>query len=114
MQPAPARRADAARKGETGNTAPSPVRILVQTYTHLVPGEARPDKLKFLRNTIATQVLKTTYNKSTDFMQAYDDLFAVPGRQCFFLYDHAATPVGDDVADDAIPLLWYRWTGDKL
>lgn len=114
MQSAAASRADAARGAEKVVTALSPVRVLVQTYTHLVPGEARPHKLEFLRDTIAGRVLKTKHNRSTAHMHVYDDMFAIPGRQCFFLYDYAAAPVGDDVADDDIPLLWYRWTGEQL
>ncbi|KAG8166814.1 hypothetical protein KVR01_002503 [Diaporthe batatas] len=114
MQSAAATRADAARKGETADTTHSPVRVLVQTYTHLVPGEARPDKLEFLRKTIAKRVLKMRHNKSTAYMHVYDDLFAIPGRQCFFLYDYASTPIGDDIVDDEIPILWYRWSGDKM
>lgn len=63
---------------------------------------------------ISEDILKTEFTIGRDRIMAYNDWFAVPGRQCFFLYDHASKPVGDDVADDDIPLLWYRWSGENL
>lgn len=101
---------EAAAKG----AAPSPVRILVQTQTHLVPGDGWLGKMGAMKRAVARHVLNADFDKKKDNMIVYNDLFAVPGERCFFLYDHASSPVGDDVADHDIPLLWYRWTGEQL
>lgn len=99
---------------EAKDAAPSPVRVLVQTRTHLVPGEGWQRKMAGMRNTIARHILNTDFNMDKDRMEVYNDVFAAPGYRCFFLFDHASSPVADRVADDAIPLLWYRWTGEQL
>lgn len=99
---------------EAQDAAPSPVRILVQTQTHLVPGESGTEKEETVERSIRKNVLKNKYSKRNDRLYLYNDYFAVPGYHCFFLYDHALSPVGDDVTDDEIPLLWYRWSGKEL
>ncbi|PGH23180.1 hypothetical protein AJ80_02710 [Polytolypa hystricis UAMH7299] len=69
-----------------------PIRILVQTLTHLVPGNGNTDRIMFILN-----------------RSAYNDQFASNSRRCFFLLD-----AGQSSNDDDVPVLSYEWTGESL
>ncbi|KAK2589910.1 hypothetical protein QQS21_012412 [Conoideocrella luteorostrata] len=89
----------------------TPVRILVITATHLVPGDGYLGKTNFIRNVISQQ----HWNRASDFRRdrftSYNAQFGFDNRTCYFLVDHGENPGGND---DDIPVLWYRWTGDSL
>lgn len=94
------------RKAPTG-----PVRILVTTATHLVPGDGYEWKLIFITNQICQYHWARDYDPSIDRWTSYGAQFGYDNRKCYILLDH-----GNDAPenDDDIPILWYRWTGDSL
>ena len=48
---------------------------------------------------------------SRDRFEAYIAEFGYDNRACYFLVDHGQCPDGND---DAVPILWYQWTGETL
>ncbi|KAE8146783.1 hypothetical protein BDV25DRAFT_169609 [Aspergillus avenaceus] len=95
---------------------PCPVRILVQTLTHLVPSDIPntdrdPYNIKFF--SMLDRICR--YHWNCDFAPeihrcaSYGDDFAYNNRFCFFLIDYGTTSNDDDV-----PILCYEWTGQDL
>lgn len=88
----------------------APVRILVSTATHLVPGDGFLERTEFISNAISQHHWKCDMDWKADrFMSYYAD-FAYDNRTCYFVVDHGRIP-SEDVP---VPILWYRWTGDSL
>lgn len=87
----------------------TPVRVLVQTLTHLVPGETGPSRYAFIQNRICQDFWGREFEAPTFRFASYGDSFALDNRRCFFLVDHGEA---DDAA--AVPVLSYEWTGDEL
>jgi hypothetical protein len=95
------------------NTDTGKVRILLQTVTHLVPGNDREGKLHFIRNLTARRQWKRLFDWDQERMWPYHDDFGLDNIKCFFLIDHRGH--NHDTTDDQQALvLWYRWTGDFL
>ncbi|KAK3935336.1 hypothetical protein QBC46DRAFT_218836, partial [Diplogelasinospora grovesii] len=88
-----------------------PVRILVSTATHLVPGDGYFERTAFIANLISRHHWNRGMEWRRDRFQAYNADFGYDNRVCHFLIDHGESPDGDD---DAVPILWYRWTGESL
>lgn len=86
-----------------------PVRLLVQTLTHLVPGESGIDRYAFIQNRMCQDFWGCGFNAPKFRFASHGESFALDNRRCFFLVDHGET---DD--DDKVPVLCYEWTGDKL
>ena len=86
-----------------------PVRILVQTLTHLIPGNDYFERNDFILNRMCQ------YHWSCDFSvpkfrwASYNDQFAFDNQRCFFLVDY-----GKSQNDDDVPVLSYEWTGESL
>ncbi|PVH70447.1 hypothetical protein DL98DRAFT_564161 [Cadophora sp. DSE1049] len=70
-----------------GEKSTGPIRILVQTKTHLHP-DFDPDQ---------------------DRWRVHGARFGCDKRHCYFLVDHGRSPT-----DDNVPVLWYQWTGESL
>ncbi|KAI1405167.1 hypothetical protein F4819DRAFT_445073 [Hypoxylon fuscum] len=85
-----------------------PLRILVQTKTHLVPGDEYSERCKNMKNLICQHYWDRDFDYNRDRFYAYRADFAYEGRRCYFLLDH-----GHSDTDD-VPLLWYKWTGNTF
>ncbi|KAI1747315.1 hypothetical protein F4782DRAFT_521509 [Xylaria castorea] len=97
---------------------PDPVRILVETATHLVPGQLYPEKLEGMRNVICRHHWDRDFDHEIDRCYVYGlggagDLKSGrggQGRACFFLVDN-----GETMSErENPPVLRYRWTGKEL
>lgn len=74
---------DIAGAGPTG-----PVRILVQTLTHLVPGDSYFSRRNFLSDYICQQHWGCDYNPKIHRYSTYGAYFAFDNRLCYFLLDY--------------------------
>ena len=86
-----------------------PVRILVQTLTHLVPESNDLSKTMFIINRICQLHWQCDYNYKEHRWSSYNGRFALKNRRCFFLLD-----TGESLNDDDVPILSYEWTGESL
>ncbi|KAK3292990.1 uncharacterized protein B0H64DRAFT_403257 [Chaetomium fimeti] len=92
----------------------SPVRVLVQTQTHLVPGDKTThfgERYDAMVSLICQHVWQREYDQFRERDWSYHCHFAVDNVECWFLIDHHGpdpTPPPDP------PLIWYRWTGTKF
>lgn len=86
-----------------------PVRILVQTLTHLVPGGDNFERVDFILNRICQDHWNCDFQCPKFRWASYNDQFALNNRRCFFLVDY-----GESGDDDDVPVLSYDWTGESL
>ncbi|KAI1780361.1 hypothetical protein F4818DRAFT_435569 [Hypoxylon cercidicola] len=86
-----------------------PVRILVRTATHLVPGEDFSQRCFFLLNRICQHHWNRDFDHIQDRWNAHGAWFGYDNRRCYFLVDH-----GQSLHDEHVPVLWYEWTGEFL
>lgn len=86
-----------------------PVRILVQTLTHLVPGNGNLERTRFILDRMCQHHWNCDFEAPKFRWAAYNDQFALNNRRCFFLVDYGESKDNDDV-----PLLCYQWTGQSL
>lgn len=89
----------------------APVRILVSTATHLVPGNGFFERTDFIGNLISQHHWNHDFEWNHDRFETYNADFGYDNRTCYFLIDHSQSPDGND---DVVPILWYRWTGKTL
>lgn len=89
----------------------APVRILVSTATHLVPGDGFFERTEFMRNLISQYHWCHDFDRDRDRFEAYNATFGYDNRKCYFLLDHGQSPDGND---EIVPVLWYKWTGTLL
>ncbi|KAI9740965.1 MAG: hypothetical protein M1818_004571 [Claussenomyces sp. TS43310] len=86
-----------------------PIRILVQTLTHLIPGRDSFERIFFILNGICQNHWNCDF-KGPQFRYAvYNGRFGLNNQRCFFLVDH-----GESENDDDVPVLYYEWTGESL
>ncbi|KAK2865076.1 hypothetical protein FQN49_003936 [Arthroderma sp. PD_2] len=88
-----------------------PIRILVRTLTHLVPGNGNSERRMFILNRICQHHWGCDFEAPERRWSSYNDLFGLNNRRCFFLVDYGESLNGDD---DAVPVLSYEWTGKSL
>lgn len=88
-----------------------PVRILVQTVTHLVPGDEYAERVEYMRNLICQHHWKRDFDRDQDRWNVYGHHFGLRNRNCYFLIDHGHVD-GESCTDP--PVLWYKWTGESL
>lgn len=95
---------------------PSPVRILVQTLTHLVPVSGTKeyhDLYMDKYHTMFNHICKYHWNRRFDSTiyrdYTYNDKLGYNDRLCFYLLDY-----GTSSSDDDVPILCYEWTGEAL
>lgn len=90
-----------------------PIRILVQTMTHLVPGDTYFSRCNFLNDRICQHHWGCDFDPQIHRWSTYGAYFAFDNRLCYFLLDYGwATNNGDD--DAGVPILSYEWTGESL
>jgi hypothetical protein len=82
------------------------VRVLVQTRTHLIPGEDYYEKLNFMLDLICEHMWGRAFLNRRDRFYLYGGPFGCKNRRCYFLVDH-----GQARDDSTVPVLWYRFTG---
>ena len=92
-----------------GESSTGPKRILVQTKTHLVPGDDYHARCMFMLNLICQHHWNHNFDLDQDRWNVYGAQFGYDNRSCYFLVDHGRSPTDDDV-----PVLWYQWTGESL
>jgi hypothetical protein len=100
-----------ARKPETPLGPEPPVRILVQTLTHLVPGEDGFDRTRFILNQMCQHHWNCDFIGPKFRYTSYNDKFGFNNQRCFFLVDHGEC---ESKNDDDVPILYYEWTGESL
>lgn len=110
----PTQSATRPRGSTPGQVPPGPVRILVQTRTHLVPGDVYGEKIEYMRNMICQHAWNRNYIRGPDRWNCYGADFGYPDRTCYFLVDHGMTAEHGQPPSENPPVLWYRWTGDSL
>ncbi|KAK2765339.1 hypothetical protein FQN54_008185 [Arachnomyces sp. PD_36] len=90
---------------------PPPIRILVQTFTHLVPGNGGEEKETFILDRICQHHWNRDFDPREFAYSSYNAKFAFNNRRCFFLVDY-----GDSTKynNDDVPILSYEWTGESL
>lgn len=93
---------------------PSPLRVLVQTLTHLVPSDGvSPDNPWFDKTiSMVNRICGYHWNCRLEpgiRWYGYDTDFGYNNRLCFFLVDCGKA---DNDAD--VPILCYKWTGESL
>jgi hypothetical protein len=86
-----------------------PVRILVQTLTHLVPGKDHFERSDFILNHMCQHHWNCDFSVPKFRWAAYNDQLAFNNRRCFFLADY-----GESQDDNNVPVLSYEWTGESL
>ncbi|KAH6843404.1 hypothetical protein B0I37DRAFT_346917 [Chaetomium sp. MPI-CAGE-AT-0009] len=92
----------------------NPVRVLVQTQTHLVPGDKSTDfgeRYKAMLDLICQHVWQRGYDKFRERDWVYRAHFALDNVECWFLVDHHGP---DPSPPQDPPIVWYRWTGSEL
>ena len=82
------------------------VRVLVQTRTHLVPGEDYYEKLGFMLNLITNHMWGRDFIPRRDRFHIYGPPFGYKNRRCYFLVDH-----GLACDDNTVPVFWYQFSG---
>lgn len=89
-----------------------PVRILVRTATHLVPGEDFVERTGFIKDVICRHVWERDFDHGLDRFHSYHATFAFDNRTCYFLIDHGKCRTGQ--ADEDVTVLRYSWDGKTL
>lgn len=100
---------------QAGSTSTGKLRVLLQTRTHLLPGDDREERLTFMRNTVCQHVLNRDFDRAQERWFPYRDHFGLHDCECFFLIDHHGydhTTTGAE--EEEVPVLWYKWTGESL
>lgn len=88
------------------------IRILLQSATHLVPGNDRGEKLTFIRNVVCQHYWKRDFDFAQERMFVYGNNSDLKNGKCFFLIDHHG--LDHTVGEEKWPVVWYEWTGDSL
>lgn len=86
-----------------------PVRILVQTLTHLVLGNDSYERTMSILNRVCQYHWNCDFSVPKFRWASYNAEFAFNNRRCFFLVDH-----GESQNDDEVPVICYQWTGETL
>lgn len=91
-----------------------PLRVLVHTQTHLVPGNKSTgfdERYQAMRSLICQHVWQREFDKFRERDWWYQCHFSKDNVECWFLVDHHGpdpTPPPDP------PIVRYRWTGTEL
>ncbi|KAK3900817.1 hypothetical protein C8A05DRAFT_45412 [Staphylotrichum tortipilum] len=91
-----------------------PIRILVQTQTHLVPGDKSTDffeRYDAMVSLICQHVWQREYDQFRERVWNHHLHFALDNVECWFLVDHHGP---DKSPSPDPPLVWYQWTGAEF
>ncbi|KAF2105731.1 hypothetical protein BDV96DRAFT_655306 [Lophiotrema nucula] len=92
-----------------GGSPEPPVRILVQTLTHLVPGKDSHERTYSMLDRMCQHHWNCDFSVPKFRWASHNCQFAFNNRRCFFLIDY-----GESQNDDDVPVLSYEWTGEAL
>ncbi|EEQ32318.1 conserved hypothetical protein [Microsporum canis CBS 113480] len=95
---------------DIAGTFSRPVRVLVQTSTHLVPGDGYFRKCEFMQNKLCQLHWNCDFDYKQHRWSTYGCEFALDNRPCYALIDSGKVAGDDD--DDKVPILPYEWTGE--
>ncbi|KAI1099037.1 hypothetical protein F4804DRAFT_349688 [Jackrogersella minutella] len=90
---------------EVSNT---PMRVAVQTKTHLVPGDDFYDRCQKINNLICQHLWNQDHEYTKYRWSIYRAEFAFHNRTCYFFLDHCRTN------NDEPPVSWYKWKGTEF
>ncbi|KAI1823276.1 hypothetical protein F4861DRAFT_540146 [Xylaria intraflava] len=88
----------------------APIRIVLQTKTHHVPGGDYQERCRNMKNLLSQHLWNQDFDHRHDRWQVYRAMFGYPGRTCYFLLDHGC----DSATSNDVPVLWYKWTGKSF
>ncbi|KAL2171279.1 hypothetical protein VTG60DRAFT_3385 [Thermothelomyces hinnuleus] len=98
----------------------TPLRVLVQTKTHLIPGDQSADfgqRFRVMQNLICQHIWRRDFDRTRERIWSKGE-FALDDHDCWFLVDYHGAgrdPAEDrDPPDPDPPMLWYNWTGTEL
>jgi hypothetical protein len=89
--------------------AAGPVRVLVQTLTHLVPTRGKDDRSCVMFDLMCEYHFGCKYDGRVFRMASHNDMLGYDNLRCYFLIDY-----GESLNDDDVPIVCYEWTGDSL
>jgi hypothetical protein len=105
-----AKPADKAAGTTAAHTGPEPpVRILVQTLTHLFLGTDNMTRTYFILNKTSLHHWNCDFEAPKFRFASQNTQFALKNKRCFFLVDYGQT---ED--NSSVPILSYEWTGEIL
>lgn len=87
----------------------APTRVLVQTKTHLVPGDGYHKRCLFMLDLICQRTWSRDFDPKQHRWNVRGALFGYDNHPCYFLVDH-----GQSSNDEDITVLWYHWDGKSL
>lgn len=85
-----------------------PVRVLVQTWTHLIPKYKYRDRILLMSELICKHHFKCRLD-GRQRLGHYGVRLDGENRRCYFLVDY-----GESLNDDDVPIISYEWTGESL
>ncbi|PYH34511.1 uncharacterized protein BO87DRAFT_396804 [Aspergillus neoniger CBS 115656] len=90
-----------------------PIRILVDTRIHLLPGDTNEDRNTFLINHICHLHWHTEFIPSKHRRYAFStERYPIESTRCLFLVDCGQTASKEE--DEDVPVVYYKWTGGYL
>ncbi|GKZ30741.1 hypothetical protein AbraIFM66950_010084 [Aspergillus brasiliensis] len=91
----------------------APIRILVDTRIHLLPGDTNEDRNTYLINHICHLHWLAEFNPIQHRRYAFStDRFPTESTRCLFLVDYGHTSSKNE--DEDVPVVYYKWTGENL
>ncbi|KAI5859767.1 hypothetical protein GGS23DRAFT_259632 [Durotheca rogersii] len=88
----------------------SPLRVVLQTKTHLVPGDEFSERCRNMKNLICRHLWDRDFDHRRDRWSSHLANFGYDNRTCYFLLDHGQCTGGEA----AVPVLWFKWTGTSF
>ncbi|GKZ85405.1 hypothetical protein AnigIFM56816_011176 [Aspergillus niger] len=90
-----------------------PIRILVDTRIHLLPGDTNEDRNSYLINHICQLHWHTRFTPTKYRRYAFStERYPTESTRCLFLVDYGHTASKEE--DEDVPVVYYSWTGENL
>ncbi|CAG9945118.1 unnamed protein product [Clonostachys rosea f. rosea IK726] len=89
------------------------MRVLLQTVTHLVPGDVYGDRITFIQNTLCRHFFKRDFDHAQKCLFPFHDDFGLNNVKCFVLLDHHGHDHTTQEENPAV-FVWMKWTGQSL
>lgn len=116
--------AERSQGSSTGDTPlaqdETPLRVLVQTKAHLIPGDQSAgfgERFRTMQNLICQHIWGRDFDSTRERVWSKGE-FDLDDHDCWFLVEHYGadrdTAEDRDLPDSDPPMLWYNWTGTEL
>lgn len=92
---------------------PDPMRVLVRTLTHLVPGASAEEKIRSMCHRISKHQWEYEFSSIDSNVNFQGFEFGYNNRPCWFLMDHGVHPEGSHDPSQ-VPMKVYNWDGEQL